>query len=107
MRRGPQGADVSAVLKVGDLSIDPSRYEVRVSGRPVDLTRTEFTLLHFLTRHPGWVFTRAQIIDSVKGSDYAVTDRSVDVQVAGLRRKLGDSGGLIETVHGVGYRFKE
>jgi two-component system alkaline phosphatase synthesis response regulator PhoP len=108
LRRGTQGvADVSAVLKVGDLSVDPSRYEVRISGRPVDLTRTEFTLLHFLARHPGWVFTRAQIIDSVKGSDYAVTDRSVDVQVAGLRRKLGDSGGLIETVHGVGYRFKE
>ncbi|MBN2200850.1 response regulator [bacterium] len=108
LRRRPQGdADVSAVLKVADLSIDPSRYEVRISGRPVDLTRTEFTLLHFLARHPGWVFTRAQIIDSVKGSDYAVTDRSVDVQVAGLRRKLGDSGGLIETVHGVGYRFKE
>ena len=106
-RRDPGMTDESAVLNAGNLSIDPSRHEVRADGRPVDLTRTEFALLHFLARHPGWVFTRAQIIDSVKGSDYAVTDRSVDVQVAGLRRKLGDSGGLIETVHGVGYRFKE
>lgn len=108
LRRGPkEDADDSTALSVGDLSIDPARFEARIGGRPVELTRTEFTLLHFLARHPGWVFTRAQIIDSVKGSDYAVTDRSVDVQVAGLRRKLGDSGGLIETVHGVGYRFKE
>ncbi|MDM7924909.1 MAG: response regulator [bacterium] len=106
-RRDPGMTDDSAVLNAGGLSIDPSRHEVRADGRPVELTRAEFTLLHFLARHPGWVFTRAQIIDSVRGSDYAVTDRSVDVQVAGLRRKLGDSGGLIETVHGVGYRFKE
>ncbi len=106
-RRDPGLTDDAAVVNAGSLSIDPSRREVRADGRPVDLTRTEFTLLHFLARRPGWVFTRAQIIDSVKGSDYPATDRSVDVQVAGLRRKLGDSGGLIETVHGVGYRFKE
>jgi two-component system, OmpR family, alkaline phosphatase synthesis response regulator PhoP len=97
----------SAVLTAGALTLDPSRHEARVDGRVADLTPTEFTLLHFLARHPGWVFTRAQIIDAVKGADYPVTDRSVDVQVVGLRRKLGESGGLIETVHGVGYRFKE
>jgi two-component system, OmpR family, alkaline phosphatase synthesis response regulator PhoP len=106
-RQSPESSDESGIFSVGTLSIDPSRHEVRVDGRPMDLTRTEFTLLHFLARHPGWVFTRAQIIDSVKGADYAVTDRSVDVQIVGLRRKLGDSGGLVETVHGVGYRFKE
>ncbi|HZZ26560.1 MAG TPA: helix-turn-helix domain-containing protein, partial [Pirellulales bacterium] len=74
---------------------------------PVDLTYTEFKLLHFLARKPGWAFTRGQIVDAVKGEDYPVTERSVDVQVVGLRKKLGDFGVNIETVRGVGYRFKE
>jgi two-component system, OmpR family, alkaline phosphatase synthesis response regulator PhoP len=90
-----------------DLVIHPGRHEVLVRGVPVDLTHTELRLLHFLARRPGWVFTRNQIIDEVHGEDYAVTDRSVDVFVAGLRRKLGDCGKYVETVRGVGYRFKE
>jgi two-component system phosphate regulon response regulator PhoB len=60
-----------------------------------------------LARRPGWVFSREQIISAVKGQDYPVTDRSVDVQIVGLRKKLGDAGNLIETVRGVGYRFRE
>jgi two-component system phosphate regulon response regulator PhoB len=60
-----------------------------------------------LARKPGWAFTRAQIVDAVKGEDYPVTERSVDVQVVGLRKKLGPLGGYIETVRGVGYRFRE
>ena len=71
------------------------------------LTFTEFRLLHFLARKPGWAFSRSQIVDAVKGEDYPVTERSVDVQVVGLRKKLGDLGSYIETVRGVGYRFKE
>jgi two-component system phosphate regulon response regulator PhoB len=63
--------------------------------------------LNFLARRPGWVFTRDQIIAAVKGDDYPVTERSVDVQVAGLRKKLGKSGDVVQTVRGVGYRFKE
>ena len=86
--------------------IDPSRHEVKVKQSVVNLTATEFSILEFLAKRPGWVFTREQIIDSVKGTDYPVTDRSVDVQIVGLRKKLGDSGDLIETVRGVGYRFK-
>jgi two-component system phosphate regulon response regulator PhoB len=97
----------AAVLKAHDLVIHPGRHEVLVKGKPVELTATEFRLLHFLARRPGWVFTRYQIVDGVHGSDYPVTDRSVDVQVVGLRRKLGASGECIETVRGVGYRFKE
>lgn len=100
-------ADASIVL--GDLTIDPSRFEVRVKGESVELTATEFHLLAFMARRPGWVFTRAQIIDAVKGSDYPVTDRSVDVQIVGLRKKLKaeGAGSSIETVRGIGYRFKE
>jgi two-component system phosphate regulon response regulator PhoB len=76
-------------------------------GVPLVLTASEFRILHFLARRPGWVFTRDQIINAVRGDDYPVTERSVDVQIVGLRRKLGETGNYIETVRGVGYRFKE
>ncbi len=104
-RRSPP--DDTEVLNIHELVIHPGRHEVRVGDESVELTYTEFSILHFLARQPGWVFTRYQIIDGVRGANYAVTDRSVDVQIAGLRKKLGDAGGYIETVRGVGYRFKE
>jgi two-component system alkaline phosphatase synthesis response regulator PhoP len=95
------------VLRIQDIVIHPGRHEVLVSGKPVQLTLTEFGILEYLARRPGWVFTRNQIVDAVKGEDYYVTDRSVDVQIVGLRKKLGTAGTYIETVRGVGYRFKE
>lgn len=108
LRRKPaEPADATAVLKVGSLSIHPGRREVSVDGEPVQLTFTEFGILHFLARRPGWVFTRTQIVDGVQGQDVAVTDRSVDVHIVALRRKLGPVGELVETVRGVGYRFKD
>jgi two-component system alkaline phosphatase synthesis response regulator PhoP len=95
------------VLRIQDLIIHPGRREVLVSGSPVQLTFTEFGILNYLAQRPGWVFTRNQIVDAVRGEDYFVTDRSVDVQIVGLRKKLGAAGKYIETVRGVGYRFKE
>ena len=89
------------------IALDSDRHEVRVKEGKVELSATEFAILELLMRSPGWVFSRSQIIDAVKGKDYAVTDRSVDVQVLSLRRKLGESGGDIETVRGVGYRMKD
>ena len=106
-RRGAELADQTAVVQRGTLSMDPRRHEVRADGASVTLTRTEFGLLHLLLRRPGWVFTRQQIIDQVQGEDVAVTHRSVDVHVVALRRKLGVSGAAIETVRGVGYRFRD
>jgi two-component system phosphate regulon response regulator PhoB len=106
-RNQTETTDDKSVIKTHDLVINPSRHEVRVKESLVNLTATEFSVLHFLAKRPGWVFSREQIIDSVKGSDYPVTDRSVDVQIVGLRKKLGEIGELIETVRGVGYRFKE
>ena len=94
-------------LKIGEILIHPGRREVRVKGKLVELTFTEFGILHFLARHPGWVYTREQIVDAVHGEDYPVTDRSIDVQMVSLRRKLGGIGDALETVRGVGYRFKE
>jgi two-component system phosphate regulon response regulator PhoB len=96
-----------AVLVRGKLQIDPSRYEVRLGKERLDLTLSEFNILHHLVRRPGWVFTRSQIIDAIRGFDYAVTERAVDVLVVGLRKKLGESGTCIETVRGVGYRFRD
>ena len=95
------------VMRRDDLTIDPSRHEVRLEGKPLGLTTTEFRILHFLARRPGRVFSREQIISAVKGDDYAVTERSVDVQIVSLRKKLGKSGDTIETVRGVGYRLKD
>jgi two-component system phosphate regulon response regulator PhoB len=71
------------------------------------MTATELRILHHLASRPGWVLTRDQIIDAVRGQDYAVTDRAVDVQIVGIRKKLGSRADLIETVRGVGYRFQE
>jgi two-component system phosphate regulon response regulator PhoB len=106
-RRETAPADETMPVKAHDLVIHPGRHEVLCRGKPVDLTFTEFRILHFLARRPGWVFTRYQIVDGVRGPDYPVTDRSVDVQIVALRKKLGPCGKSIETVRGVGYRFKE
>ena len=96
-----------SVLRIHDIEIDPGKHRVQVHGKPVKLTRTEFNLLRFLAARPGWVFTRYQIVDAIHGSDYPVTDRSIDVQVVGLRKKLGSAGKTIETVSGIGYRLSE
>jgi two-component system phosphate regulon response regulator PhoB len=105
-RKAQEPVDQQQVIRAHELVIDPGRHEVTAFGEPLQLTFTEFRLLHFLASKPGWAFTRSQIVDAVKGEDYPVTERSVDVQVTGLRKKLGDLGGYIETVRGVGYRFK-
>jgi two-component system phosphate regulon response regulator PhoB len=101
----PQGQDDELIFN--DLAIHSGRNQILVCGRPVELTFTEFRVLEALASRPGWVFTRYQIVNAVRGEDYAVTDRAVDVQIAGLRKKLGPCGHYIETVRGVGYRFKE
>jgi two-component system alkaline phosphatase synthesis response regulator PhoP len=106
-RSAPEKSDArNRPVKFGDLAIDPRRHEVLLAGRPVELTLTEYKILVFLTQKPGWVFTRPQIVEAVRGDAYNVTDRSVDVIVFGLRKKLGERGDLIETVRGVGYRFR-
>ena len=94
-------------IKIHDLYIHPGRNRVVANDENVDLTHTEFKILTLLATRPGWVFNRTQIVDAVHGEGYAVTDRAVDVQIVGLRKKLGACGEYIETVRGVGYRFKE
>jgi len=99
--------DDTATIRIQNMIIHPGRHEVLVDERPVQLTATEFRVLHVLAQRPGWVFTRYQIANIVHGGDYIVTDRSIDVQIVGLRKKLGSAGNHIETIRGVGYRLKE
>ena len=110
MRRKKQAAKSDAekrFIRIHEFVIDPGRHIVTFRDEPVSLTYTEFRLLQILADRPGWVFTRFQIVDALRGEDYPVTERSVDVQIVGLRKKLGDGGRYIETVRGVGYRFRE
>jgi two-component system, OmpR family, alkaline phosphatase synthesis response regulator PhoP len=102
-----QAGRAETSLKKGGISLDSARHEVKVEERKVELSATEFAILEFFLRSPGWVFSRSQIIDAVKGRDYPVTDRAVDVQILSLRRKLGERGEDIETVRGVGYRLRD
>jgi two-component system phosphate regulon response regulator PhoB len=105
LRRKPEGADARALVRIHELTIDPDRHEVLVGEQPIPLTLTEFNILCTLARRPGRVFTRYQIVDSIHGNDYLVTDRAVDVQIVSLRKKLGSCAKYVDTVRGVGYRF--
>ena len=94
-------------IKIHDMTIDPARCEVLAGGEPIVLTFSEFNILYALAKRPGVVFTRYQIMDAVHGSEHIVTERAVDVQITYLRRKLGPFKDYIETVRGVGYRFRD
>ena len=106
-RQRPAQLDKEAPVRAGAIEIHPGRHEVKVDGEPVEMTVTELRILQVLASRPGWVLTRDQIVDAVRGADYAVTDRAVDFQIVGIRRKLGDQADCVETVRGVGYRFRE
>ena len=105
LRRVNHPEAAGASLKRGPLSMNRGTREALLEGKPLVLTFSEFEILYLLARRPGWVCTRGQIVNEVKGDDYPVTERAIDVQMVSLRRKLGEYGSLIETVRGVGYRF--
>jgi two-component system alkaline phosphatase synthesis response regulator PhoP len=102
----PHDEDSEEVKTLHGLSIDPNAHEVRYEGQPISLTVSEFKALEFLAQKPGWVFSRYQIVEAIRGENYFVTDRTIDVLMVGLRKKLGKIGSIIETVRGVGYRLK-
>lgn len=105
LEQGPPKKD--NIIEIRTLSLHPGKHEVRVSGEKISLTPSEFQILHLLVRRPGWVFTRSQIVDAIRGRGYAVTDRTIDFQLVGLRKKLSVVAEDIETVRGIGYRFRE
>lgn len=92
-------------LAVGDIVLSPERREVAVAGEKIELTAGEYTMLAVMMRRPGVVFSRGRLLDLMHGAERAVTERAVDVQVVGLRRKLGAAGSRLETVRGAGYRI--
>lgn len=104
LRRASEDEESGRIVRDG-LVIDPERHEVVVDGERVQLTATEFRLLHFLATNPGRVFTREHLLSRVIGENAVVTDRNIDVHVGSVRKKLGNYRALIETVRGVGYRF--
>ena len=89
-------------ISIHNINIDPQRHSVEQNGESLNLSLTEYQILEFLARNPGWVFSRSQIITNIKGDDYPVTERSIDVQILNIRKKLKESGSCIETVRGIG-----
>ena len=106
-RKARQPISTDTVIKRHELVINPGKHEVIAGSKRVKLTATEFRILHFLASRPGWVFARTSIAEAIHGDGYPATSRSVDVQIASLRKKLGPAGQYIETVRGAGYRFRE
>jgi two-component system phosphate regulon response regulator PhoB len=107
LRRKTKTSDNIQTVKIHELVIDPTRHEVLVAGKTITVSFTEFAILHCLAKRPGVVFSRYQIVDAIRGGDYPVTDRSIDVQVVSLRKKLGTAAKYLETIRGVGYKFKD
>ncbi len=109
LRRSSLKEDQSGQERIvrGEVVIDMGRHEVQVEGESVVFTATEFRLLHFLASHPGRVFTRDQLLSRVIGEDAYIIDRNIDVHIRSIRKKLGEHLDLIETIRGVGYRFRD
>lgn len=107
LRRETQKTDgANQVIEIENLIINQGKREVRVGEKTIKLTNNEFQALYLLASKPGWVFSRYQIIEAISGDAHDVTDRAVDVLIVGLRKKLESYSSYIETVHGVGYKFK-
>ena len=109
LRRGRRraGDDEPNLVRWGEMVVDSDRFVVELSGEAVPLTTTEFKLLRHLVARAGRVFDRGELLDSVRGVDALATDRTIDVHVASVRKKLGDYGDYLRTVRGVGYKFAE
>lgn len=107
LRRFPKkDGDAGEVIKRDGLIINPGRREVIVDGKNINLTFSEFEILALMANRPGWVFSRSQIVKMVKGDGYPVTERAIDVQIVSIRKKLGKRSDNVETVRGVGYRYR-
>ncbi len=106
LHRRSENLDAGPVVRVGDFTVDPAGFDARLAGRRLELTPTEFRLLYALVRRPGWVLSRYQSVDAVRGADSLGSERAIDGQVLSLRRKLGRYRDPVETVRGVGYRFR-
>lgn len=104
--RATTPADESIQLTIDGLTIDAGQHVVTADGNAIELTLTEYQILYLLARRPGWVYSRSEIVNHVRGQETIITDRAIDVQIVGIRKKLGRYGRYVETVRGVGYRMR-
>ncbi|NQV36448.1 MAG: response regulator transcription factor [Candidatus Marinimicrobia bacterium] len=105
-RRNRHDAINEDIIQIEGITIHFQQRTIQIDGTFTDLTFSEFQILSLLASHPGWVYTRNQIIKHIHGDNYPVTDRSIDFQIVGLRKKMLTKGNLVQTVRGVGYKFK-
>ena len=107
LRRGDFIEEGEGLVSIDELVIDINRHEVKLEGKKIDLTAMEFKLLHFLASHPGQVFTRENLLNHISSDDTFIIDRNIDVHIRSIRKKLDKHRELIETIHRVGYRFRD
>jgi DNA-binding response OmpR family regulator len=107
LRRVETRVEKPRLIKIGELWIDSGKFEVKIKGKKIDLTTTEFKILTILAERRGWVFTRDQLLDRLWGEDKIVIGRTIDVHITQLRKKLGELGKSIKAVRGIGYKFEE
>jgi DNA-binding response OmpR family regulator len=107
LRRTTERVDETPRIESGDIVLDLQKHVVTIKGQQVELTSTEFRILHLLISRKGWVFSRDRILDHLWGDEKTVLDRTVDVHIKHLREKLGPSGNVIKNVRGVGYKLEE
>ncbi len=107
LRRQERQVESDTIEVAGILRLDLRRYEVTVEGQKVELTPTEFRVLRILAEKPGWVLSRNQILDALWGDDKVVIDRTVDLHITNLRKKLGAAADLIKSIRGVGYKLEQ
>jgi DNA-binding response OmpR family regulator len=106
LRRRVEPEKDAEIIRLNGLVIDPAAVEAALDGVPLGLTKTEFDILQFLSRHPNRAYSRDAIIDHIRGTGYFVMERSIDYQICSLRKKLGARGDMIETVRGTGYKLR-
>lgn len=106
LRRARWETDKNVLIIGHDFKLDFNRYEAFLKGKRVDLTLTEFKILQLLTKRPGWVYSRSQILDYLWGNDKIVIERTIDVHIKNLRDKIGDYNVYIKNIRGVGYKFE-
>lgn len=106
-RQSRQAAGTTDILSFAGITVDRVKHRIELDGVPMDLTPSEFRLLDTFIRQPGRAFDRSELIDAALGADTLVLERTIDVHIRSLRKKLGDSADLIQTVRGIGYRFND
>ncbi len=107
LRRTTLKKETPKITRIGDVTIDSTKFEVKAKDKKINLTPTEFRILEILASHKNWVFNRDQLLNKLWGHDKIVIDRTIDVHIRRLREKLGKAGKMVKTIRGIGYKLEE